>query len=77
VIREVVTPIIPTATQAKEIWPDIQSLLVQDGDLPIGITAGEINNTVPRLLDDKPSPEKIINQRFTEDVQDVGGVTIL
>jgi len=75
--REVLTPIIPTVTQGGEIWPDIQPLLVQDGDLPVAITAGEINNRVPALLGDKPSPDKIISQRFTQDSQDVGGVTIL
>lgn len=67
----VVTP--PAAL--KDI--DLESLLVQSGDLPSGMSAAQIKDAAPPGMNDYPAATKAIDQRFQQNSKTVGGVVVL
>lgn len=72
----------PTVTPTKNIYTiDLESLLIEPGDLPIGMTESQvIEDLVPGGFKDNPPPDRIIQQRIEDpdSYANVGGsVTVL
>lgn len=56
---------------------DLESLLIQDGDLPAGINAAQVKDTPPGMFTGLPRAVKAIDQRFQASGGNAGGVTVL
>jgi hypothetical protein len=56
---------------------DLAPLLIESGDLPADLSAGEVRTSVPSGLRAVPPPIKVIDQRFQRAGEAVGGVVVL
>ena len=56
---------------------NLESLLIQSGDLPAGFEAGQVKDRAPAMFDNTPQPVQAIDQRFTREGEDRGGVVVL
>lgn len=56
---------------------NLDSLLIQAGDLPGGMTAGQISDTMPPIFDKLPAPTRFIRQEFARSDQPGGAVSVL
>src|SRR5215207_1013767 len=69
------------ATAAQTAVPlaelDLAPLLIQSGDLPVGLSGAQVNDTVPPGLRAVPTPAKAIDQRFQQNGTIAGGVVVL
>jgi hypothetical protein len=70
------------ATAVSTVVPltalDLESLLIQPGDLPAGVIGSQVKDKAPPVFKDAPLPVKAIDQRFgLADGVTIGGVTVL
>jgi hypothetical protein len=70
------------ATAVSTVVPltalDLESLLIQPGDLPAGVVGSQVKDKAPPVFKDVPLPVKAIDQRFgLADGAIIGGVTVL
>lgn len=56
---------------------NLDPLLIQAGDLPGGMTAGQISDTMPPIFDKLPQPTRFIRQEFVRGDQPGGAVSVL
>ena len=73
---ETPVPPTPTATPVPLADIDIESLVIQDGDLPAGMSGGQIFGEAPKVLAGAPEPATIIRQELADGSDTVGSVTI-
>ncbi len=69
------TPV-PTATQIPLADIDLESLLIQSGDLPAGYSGGQVRSGAPAMFDELPPAIADISQQFEHNGGPAGGVTI-
>ena len=55
----------------------LEPLLVQDGDLPVGVDTGQVRDTAPQMFDSAPKPTKAAYEQLARNGQQIGGVTVL
>lgn len=77
----------PTATAPATLTPsptpialdriELESLLVQAGDLPAGVSAAQVRSTLPEMFDGISEPDAAIFQQFEKDNDVAGGVSVL
>jgi hypothetical protein len=56
---------------------NLEPLLIQPGDLPTGLSAGQVRDRAPAMFGDAPQPTKAINQKLQSSGSDAGSVTVL
>jgi len=56
---------------------DLESILIQPGDLPLGYSGGQVQDFLPGMFDDIPRPVHQIYQQFEDKNGSVGGVSVI
>lgn len=66
-----------TLTQNQVAELNLESVLIQPGDLPEGYTGGQVSDTHPIYLDVRATPVNQIYQEFDNNNVNAGGVTVI
>lgn len=69
------TPLPPTPIPFADL--DLEAILIQPGDLLLGIIGGQIQNGLPVMFDDIPQPVNQIYQQFSNINKENGAVAVL
>jgi hypothetical protein len=69
-------PAVPAATVVPLDQLDLESLLVQSGDLPAGISGAQVRDSAPKMFDGMPKALKTTYQQFAQGAKQVGGVAV-
>lgn len=64
----------PTAVPLDQI--DLESLMVQPGDLPAGVSGAQVRDVAPKMFDGMPGALKTAYQQFARGDQPAGGVVV-
>jgi hypothetical protein len=76
---------IPTETPAPSVTPtlipldkiDLESLAIQEGDLPAGYSESQVRTILPEMFEGIPEPINGLYQQFEHDNEAAGGVSII
>jgi len=68
----------PTLTPAPVPISEIQldSIVIQEGDLPAGFSGAQIRDTAPEMFKDLPSAQNTVYQQLEKEGDVAGGITI-
>lgn len=69
------TPL-PTPTPISLTDIDLEPLLIQDGDLPAGLSGAQVRSTPPNMFRDITGAANQIHQQFARDGNSAGGVAV-
>jgi hypothetical protein len=72
-----IIPTIPSPTAVSLADVDLESLVLQSGDLPSGIQRGQVRAAVPNAFKGVPAAEQTFNQILERTGSSTGNVTIL
>lgn len=64
----------PTAVSLADL--DLESLLVQNGDLPAGVSGAQIRDTAPEMPPKMPKTTKTVYQQLAVGNAEIGGVSV-
>jgi hypothetical protein len=55
---------------------DLELVLIQDGDLPVGLTGGQVRGTPAQMFSELPPADNAIFQQFSDSGGAAGGVEV-
>lgn len=56
---------------------NLEPLLIQSGDLPAGMSAGQVSENIPPIYADAPKPVRFIRQQFARGDEPAGAIAVL